>query len=178
MVRRRQDRGPLVRHCQLIGLALFHHGATVRLMSSTEPQPFDRNGEDEFVGEEAEVIEVNRLFYEAFEAGNLDAMSDLWFHDDRVVCVHPGWTALRGWAAVASSWAAMFNSDQVLQFIVTDEHVVVVDDVAWVSCDENLLTFGASATISALNVFERGLDGQWRVVVHHGAPIMVSSDDE
>jgi ketosteroid isomerase-like protein len=134
--------------------------------------------DDGFDAAEAAVVEVNHAFYDAFEAGDLDAMSDLWLHDDRVVCVHPGWTALRGWASVASSWAAMFAGPQQVQFIVTDEHVVIVDEIAWISCDENLLTVGASATVSALNVFERGLDGHWRMVVHHGAPVMVSSDDE
>jgi hypothetical protein len=127
---------------------------------------------------EAEVLEVNRAFYDAFEASDLNAMSDLWVHDDRSLCVHPGWTALRGWASIASSWAAMFDGPQHIQFIVTDEHVAVNGDIAWVSCDENLLTIGASATVNALNVFERAQDGQWRMVAHHGAPVMIASDEE
>ena len=126
----------------------------------------------------AEVLEVNRAFYDAFESSDFNAMSDLWVHDDRAVCVHPGWTALRGWASIASSWVAMFDGPQHIQFIVTDEHVSVNGDVAWVSCDENLLTIGASATVNALNVFERARDGKWRMVAHHGAPVMIASDEE
>ena len=90
------------------------------------------------------VLAANQAFYDAFEARDLDAMSDLWAHDDRVICVHPGWTELRGWASVASSWAALFGGPQRLQFIVTDEHVVLAGDVAWVSCDENLLAATAA----------------------------------
>ncbi len=139
----------------------------------------DRWPDDEVVGPvDAAVLEVNRAFYEAFEASDLNAMSDLWVHDDRVLCVHPGWTALRGWASIAASWAVMFDGPQQIQFIVTDEHVSVNGDVAWVSCDENLLTIGASATVNALNVFERVHDGQWRMVAHHGAPVMIASDEE
>jgi len=122
------------------------------------------------------VLEANQAFYDAFEAADLNAMSDLWVHEDRALCVHPGWTALRGWASIASSWAVMFDGPQQIQFIVTDEHVSISGDTAWVSCDENLLTTGASATVNALNIFER-TDGMWKMVAHHGAPVMVASDD-
>lgn len=120
----------------------------------------------------AAVLAANHLFYEAFEARDLDAMSDLWAHDDRVICVHPGWTTLRGWAAVASSWAALFGGPQHLQFIVTDEHVVLAGDVAWVSCDENLLAGEGSATVASLNLFARHDEGVWKMLGHHGAPVM------
>lgn len=150
---------------------------------TSDPQDFSHAEEDpwEWDGatspDDVAVLHVNRAFYDAFEAADLDAMSDVWLHDDRALCVHPGWTALRGWAAVASSWAAMFAGPQQLQFIVTDEHVSVNGDVAWVTCDENLLTLGASATVNALNIFERDRAGRWRMVAHHGAPVMVASDD-
>ena len=119
------------------------------------------------------VLAANREFYEAFETRDLDRMSDIWAHDDRVSCVHPGWTALRGWAAVGSSWAALFNSSQQLQFIVTESDVVIAGDIAWVTCVENLLADDGSATIAALNIFER-VAGRWRVLVHHGSPVMAS----
>ena len=120
-----------------------------------------------------EVLDANREFYEAFESRDLDRMSDIWAHDDRVSCVHPGWTALRGWAAVGSSWAAMFNGPQQLQFIVTEAEVVVAGDLAWVTCVENLLADDGSATIAALNIFERERN-RWRMLAHHGAPVMAS----
>jgi ketosteroid isomerase-like protein len=120
-----------------------------------------------------EVLDANREFYEAFETRDLDRMSGIWAHDERVSCVHPGWTALRGWAAVASSWAAMFNGPQQLQFIVTEAEVVVSGDLAWVTCVENLLADDGSATIAALNIFERD-ENRWRMLAHHGAPVMAS----
>ena len=107
------------------------------------------------------MLAANGAFYAAFEAGDLDAMSDVWSHDERVVCTHPGWSTLRGWAAVSASWFALFNNGQHLQFIVTAEHAEVVGDVAWVTCDENILAGdGASGgTVSALNLFVRDADG-------------------
>ncbi|MCX7619883.1 MAG: nuclear transport factor 2 family protein [Acidimicrobiales bacterium] len=117
------------------------------------------------------VLAANRAFYAAFEARDFDAMSDLWEHSDRVSCVHPGWGALRGWGAVAASWAALFQGPESLQFILTDERAEVVGDVAWVTVDENILGGGSGSTVAAVNLFVRGDDG-WRLVMHHGSPVV------
>jgi ketosteroid isomerase-like protein len=120
----------------------------------------------------AEVRAANRAFYEAFESRNLDAMSDLWEHSERAVCTHPGWARLRGWGAVASSWFALFQGPQQLQFVLTEERIEVVGDVAWVSVDENLLGSQGGATVAALNVFVRQPgSGAWRLVCHHGSVV-------
>ncbi|MEZ5144924.1 MAG: nuclear transport factor 2 family protein [Acidimicrobiales bacterium] len=117
------------------------------------------------------VLAANQAFYDAFEARDLDAMSDLWEHSDRVSCVHPGWRRLEGWASVAASWAALFQGPQRLQFIVTGVRAEVVGDLAWVSLDENILDGEAGATVAALNLFTRA-GGDWRVVAHHGAAVL------
>lgn len=97
-------------------------------------------------------------------------MSELWEHADRVVCTHPGWQTLRGWAAVSASWFALFNNSNPLQFILTNESVAVQGDTAWVTVDENLISEEASGTVAALNLFV--FDGaRWRMVGHHGAPL-------
>lgn len=116
------------------------------------------------------VIAANRAFYEAFEARDIDAMSDLWEHGDDVVCTHPGWRTLHGWGAVAGSWFALFGGGSPIQFILTDERVHGVGDVAWVTVEENLIGEGLGGTVAALNLFRRS-GGQWRMVAHHGSPI-------
>ncbi len=127
-------------------------------------------------GDEAALLVANAAFYRAFEEADLDAMSDLWEHSDRVSCVHPGWSALRGWAEVAASWATLFGGRQRLQFILTDARAVVAGEVGWVSVDENLLAgdvaggSGSTGTVAAINVFVRRGDS-WRMVAHHGAPV-------
>jgi ketosteroid isomerase-like protein len=115
------------------------------------------------------VTQANDAFYAAFEVADLDAMSDLWEHSDRVTCVHPGWAELRGWAAVAASWAAMFQGPERLQFILTNCHVVVAGDTAWVTVDENIIG-PDSATVASINVFVRDGD-EWRMVAHHGSGV-------
>lgn len=122
-------------------------------------------------GDEAEVRAANAAFYEAFEAADLDAMSDLWEHSDRVLCTHPGWAPLRGWSSVAASWFALFDRAAPMQFILTEERVEVVGDAAWVTVDENLIGAGSGTTVAAVNVFVRSPSG-WRMVVHHGSTVM------
>lgn len=117
------------------------------------------------------VLAANRAFYAAFESRDFDAMSDIWEHSDRVSCVHPGWGALRGWGAVAASWAALFQSPETLQFILTDERAEVVGGIAWVTVDENILGEGSGSTVAAVNVFALGVEG-WRMVLHHGSPVV------
>ena len=121
------------------------------------------------------VLACNQAFYAAFEARDLDAMSDLWEHSDRVSCVHPGWSTLRGWGAVAASWLALFQGPQHLQFILTDEHAEILGDLAWVTVDENIISDEEGSTVTALNLFVRHLDG-WRLVAHHGSPVAVRPD--
>jgi ketosteroid isomerase-like protein len=119
----------------------------------------------------ADVRAANAAFYAAFEGRDLDAMSDVWEHTDRVSCVHPGWPILTGWAAVAASWYALFDGPQRLQFIVTDEEVRVAGATAWVTCNENLLDGGSAQSVAATNVFVQAGSG-WRMVHHHGSPIV------
>jgi ketosteroid isomerase-like protein len=117
------------------------------------------------------VLAANASFYEAFEARDMDAMSEVWEHSDRVVCTHPGWTLLRGWGAVSASWFALFGGPQVLQFILTNTSAVVEGDTAWVTVDENLIgPDGTGGTVAALNLFVR-VDGRWLMVAHHGSPV-------
>jgi hypothetical protein len=97
-------------------------------------------------------------------------MSEVWEHSDRVVCTHPGWRTLRGWAEVAASWFALFQSDEGMQFILTGEQVVVSGDFAWVTVEENLIAGAIGGTVCALNLFVR-TDAEWQMVAHHGSGV-------
>ena len=135
------------------------------------------DGDDELVEDsvdEAAVRAANRAFYDAFEARDLDAMSDVWVHDDRVACTHPGWRTLHGWGAVSGSWFALFGGPSPLQFILTEEVVCVAGDAAWVTVDENLISADGGGTVAAMNLFLR--DGaRWRLVAHHGSAVAPQS---
>jgi ketosteroid isomerase-like protein len=117
------------------------------------------------------VLAANAAFYQALEGGDLGAMDALWIESADAVCIHPGRIPLAGWAEVHRSWAAIFSAGGNPQIIVTDERVTRRGPVAWVSATENMLSGGATAVATAINVFEH--DGQhWRMVVHHASPIL------
>ena len=120
---------------------------------------------------------ANKAFYGAFEARDLDAMSMVWEHSDRIVCTHPGWASLRGWGQVAASFFALFQNSQHLQFILTKETAEVAGGTAWVSVDENILDSSDATTVAALNLFLRGQDGRWRMVAHHASPVSDHGED-
>ena len=135
------------------------------------------------VSEADDVRSANAAFYAAFEAGDLDAMAEVWERSDRARVTHPGWPTLHGWAKVAGSWQAIFSGTPFIQFVLTDEDVLVVGDVAVVTLDENILQAAGSpdgggtdtgelsgARVATTNVFVRQ-DGRWRMVHHHGSPV-------
>ena len=124
------------------------------------------------------VTAANKAFYAAFEARDLDAMSLLWEHSDRIVCTHPGWASLRGWGQVAASFFALFQNSQQLQFILTKEKAEVAGDVGWVTVDENILQTDSATTVSALNLFVRDKGGDWKLVAHHASPVTDTAEIE
>ncbi len=117
------------------------------------------------------VAAANRSFYDAHEERNISAMSALWEHSARVVCVHPGWPILRGWDDVLQSWVGIFRGPGRNQFILTNEAIVVAGDVAWLTLDENLMGLEGTGTVAATNVFAKSAD-RWLLVAHHGSPVM------
>lgn len=117
------------------------------------------------------VVAANRAFYAAHEARDLAAMRAVWEHSDRAVCTHPGWPILRGWPAIEDSWRRILEGPGRNQFIITNEVVDTVGEVAWVTCDENLVAPGGTGTVAATNVFVRADDGRWLLVNHHGSPV-------
>jgi ketosteroid isomerase-like protein len=118
-----------------------------------------------------DVLVANQAFYDAHEQRDLAAMRDVWEHSARVVCVHPGWPILRGWPAVEESWRRILAGPGRNQFILTNADVTVDGTIAWVTLDENLVSGATTGTIAATNVFVR-VDGHWRLVLHHGSPVV------
>ena len=132
-----------------------------------------------------QVEAVNTTFYEAFETADLDAMQDLWLDDPDTLCVHPGALPVRGTPAINRSWALIMANTPYIQFFLTDVEVSVWEDVASVTCTENVLTgdertgpdaFGGARAV-ATNVFVRTADG-WRLWIHHASPVLSAAHDD
>lgn len=139
------------------------------------------------MSDEEAVRAANAAFYAALEGCDLDAMSDVWEHSDRVTVTHPGWPTIRGWGKVAASWSAIFRNTGYIQFVLTEEEVNVEGGTAWVTLDENIIQSVedepvpegglaplAGARATAVNVFVRDAvtgSGRWLMVAHHSAPV-------
>lgn len=149
----------------------------VRCIEPMDDETPDRGAAGEHT-DEAAVRRANQDFYDAFETQDMDAMSDVWDHGEDVVCTHPGWETLHGWGAVAGSWYALFEAGAPLQFVVTNERVRIEGDLAWVTLEENLLEQSGrdvqGTTVAAVNLFRRRRDG-WRMVLHHGSPVVAAT---
>ena len=118
-----------------------------------------------------DVLAANQAFYDAHEHRDLDAMRAVWEHSERVVCVHPGWPILRGWPAVEESWRRILEGPGRNQFILTNDSVTLIDDLAFVTLDENLIAGSTAGTIAATNVFVRD-DSAWKLIIHHASPVV------
>jgi hypothetical protein len=103
-------------------------------------------------------------------------MSALWERSERATCTHPGWATLRGWGKVAASFFALFSGAPQVQFVLTEERVEVMGDVAWVSVDENLLGAQGGATVAAVNLFAYShAEQRWLLLCHHGSVVSPSA---
>jgi ketosteroid isomerase-like protein len=132
----------------------------------------------------AAVSAANAELYAAIEAGDVDRLTAMWDLADDVVCVHPGWPAVRGRSRVLRSWAVIMANTAYIQFFATGVDVSVDGDVAIVTCEHGLLarsdesdmSFGETARVVASNVFRRRPDG-WRLWSHHASPVL-GADEE
>jgi ketosteroid isomerase-like protein len=159
-------------------------------MSSARDSANERAGDraGDRADDRAAVRAANEELYAAFEAADLDRMERLWVtgpYAASAVCVHPGWPALRGREAVLRSWAVIMANTAYIQFFLTDVEIELAGELAVVSCAENILTSvgdEADDTSSVLaggkvvttNVFRRS-EGQWRLWLHHGSPVLAPS---
>jgi uncharacterized protein (TIGR02246 family) len=116
--------------------------------------------------------DAETAFYEALEAGEVEAMMEVWAEDEEIVCVHPGGARLAGYDQVRESWAQIFSSGQKLKVQVSNQVVLSGMMLAIHSVHENILVQGESrarAPVAATNVYLRTGNG-WRMILHHGSP--------
>lgn len=119
--------------------------------------------------DENEVLVANRDFYGALQSLDLPKMESLWWHEDWVSCLHPGWDLILGWEDVLETFANIFRSTSQMLVVISRPIVHVHGDVGWVSCVENVTSTHEggfeTAMVEATNIFVRR-SGQWRLAHH------------
>ena len=123
---------------------------------------------------EEPAIAVNEKFYKAFNARDLDAMKSVWSFQGNLICVHPGWSPLNGFEPIMESWQGIFKNSGNMDIQVSDITVTASEDLAWVSCVEQIYTI-ASNGVLASKVFSTNLfqinEGSWKMIMHHASPM-------
>lgn len=127
-------------------------------------------------------LEANERFYKAFNEQNLELMKEVWLNDPSILCIHPGWHAVRGFEPVIQSWKDIFeNTQDDLEVRLDNVEIIASLDLAWVSCEEKLFSFTMTgvktSNVQATNVF-RLVDGVWKMALHHASAVPHLSEEE
>ena len=114
--------------------------------------------------------EAAASFYDAFQRGDLESMMEVWAEDERIACLHPGWTPLQGRSQIAHSWRQIFAGERV-RVKLSDEQYTQDALLAIQQVRENLSVGGQlRGTVLATNVFQL-VAGSWRMILHHGSAL-------
>ncbi len=117
------------------------------------------------------MLAANRAFYDAFNERDMAAMSELWSRRSDVTCVHPHRAVLAGRGEVLRSWRAILGHPEQPKIVFAAEPPRIFGDVGIVSGREVV----AAVPIAATNIYVRE-GGQWRMLHHHGSPVIHVQD--
>ncbi|HUN93742.1 MAG TPA: nuclear transport factor 2 family protein [Burkholderiaceae bacterium] len=115
--------------------------------------------------------ECEQAFYDALEAGDVDALNELWLDDDDVCCVHPGGPRLTGSAAVRASWAAILADGPVRMRAVQKKSLETPTIALSNVIEELIVTQGRSQRVVHVittNGFVK-TPGGWKMMLHHAS---------
>ncbi len=124
--------------------------------------------------ETEEILKINKLFYQALGTRDMNLMSLVWKKDQKVGCIHPGWTVIRGWEAIIQNWESIFDPSDQVNITISDVDIEVRENLAWLTCIqimEYIKRKPVSYNISqSTNIFEKTPEG-WLMILHHASPI-------
>ncbi len=121
---------------------------------------------------------ANERFYRSVTDLDIEALTEIWSHDENVRCIHPGWEVIEGWEAVRQSWHIIFSHSDRLVIEPSEVRVRMEGEMAWVCCLESI-TSGPDEAITlarATNLFVR-TSGGWRMILHHASQVPPEARD-
>ena len=124
--------------------------------------------------ESDKILKVNQLFYEALGTRNIELMKAVWANDEKVGCVHPGWTILKSWEAIMQSWENVFDPEDQVDISLSEIAIKINGEMAWLTCVQEMVYVNrdpVSFNLSqSTNIFEKS-NNEWKMVIHHASPI-------
>jgi ketosteroid isomerase-like protein len=123
---------------------------------------------------EKEVLKINQRFYDAFNKNDIELMIGVWLNDPISQCIHPGWDVLTGFKNIMTSWQKIFAAAQDLEIKLSHVDVTASENLAWVTCQENLFSIVSSGVqlskVHSTNLFKM-TNGKWKMILHHASPV-------
>lgn len=115
--------------------------------------------------------ECEQAFYEALDAGDSEAVNELWLEDDDVVCIHPGGARLMGYAAVKASWTSILAGGPVHAHCTLAKSLETPTVALRNVVEEVVVGQGTQqqiVSVLATNVYVKTPAG-WKMVLHHAS---------
>ena len=123
---------------------------------------------------EKEVLKTNQRFYDAFNKNDIELMIGIWLNHSASQCIHPGWDVLIGFENIMTSWQKIFAAAQDLEIKLSHVDVTASENIAWVTCQENLFSIVSSGVqlskVHSTNLFKM-MNGEWKMILHHASPV-------
>ena len=123
---------------------------------------------------EKEALKTNQRFYDAFNKNDIELMIGVWLNDPISQCIHPGWDVLIGFENIMTSWQKIFAAAQDLEIKLSHVDVTASENIAWVTCQENLFSIVSSGVqlskVHSTNLFKM-MNGEWKMILHHASPV-------
>jgi len=114
----------------------------------------------------AALLAANEAFYDAFDSGDMQAMTALWAEMHPVACVHPGGAPIHGRDDVLASWQDILAASTRPAIQCLQPEPLLLHEAGLVVCIEALA--GGRLVASNMFVLENGV---WRMVHHQAGPM-------
>jgi len=129
--------------------------------------------QDQAIDKEAAVLAANSRFFDAYEARDLELMSQLWQNGLRSCCIHASRTPVYGFDAVMESWEDVFMRPKRRTGEVLEQSVAVCENMGRVVRCERLAN-GTGVVVT--NHFEDAPEG-WKLCCHQVSTIAQQKEE-
>jgi len=117
-------------------------------------------------------LQVEELFYQAFQHQNISLMKDVWSNTGEVVCIHPNTQRICGYQPIIASWEKIFAAQDNISISINEPVYRLTQDAAIHHVKEELYIDAQTVvTVLATNVYQQTQDG-WKMIVHHASPAL------
>lgn len=126
-----------------------------------------------------ELLEAHKAFYNCFAERDAKQMAELWAseeHDDSTgglnwpKCAHPYLKPMQGYDTIVKSWRDILEDKNVQDIVAMSDvqcKVLPGGQSGLITCTQQI--GGNEFTVT--NVFTKGYDGKWRIVLHHAGQL-------